>query len=163
MHVKLNKGISVETEQFEKLTEGQKACLRLYYARHEIKDIARALEIAPVTVNQRLSVARRHLGVTRSADAARLLAEFERANGLYSPAIYGPTIVEPEGEMAASSPRQARDVWQSDLPMPFPTKRRPINDLHLIHKLAYALVLAALIALIFGGGVTALAGLSQIL
>jgi len=152
----------VETSPFERLSDGQRACLRLIYERREIKDIARELGIAPVTVNQRLTAARRHLRVSRSVDAARLLVEFEREQGVYNPPIYSPTSVEPAADRGPSSDRQDEGMRQPGIPLPFPTQRRPRNDLSFGRKLITAVILAALIALIFGGGVAALAGLSEL-
>lgn len=63
-----------------RLNERQKACLRLYYQGLEAKEIARELAISPNTVNQHLRDARRILGVARSVQAARLLAEAEGHN-----------------------------------------------------------------------------------
>jgi hypothetical protein len=54
--------------------------LRLYYQGLEAKEIARELSISPNTVNQHLRDARRILGVARSVQAARLLAEDEGHN-----------------------------------------------------------------------------------
>jgi len=152
----------VDPSLFERLSDGQRACLRLVYDRREIKDIARELGIAPVTVNQRLTAARRHLGVSRSADAARLHAEYERERGLYSPPIYSSTSIDPGAAALPLSERDDEGNRQPGFPLPFPTQRRPLNDLTFGNKLIYAVLLAALIALIFGGGVAALAGLSEI-
>ena len=146
---------------FTLLSEGQKECLRLFHERWEIKDIARHIGRSTVTVNQRLAAARKHLGVSRSSEAARLLAEHEgRAAGVYSPPIYVPEILGP-------SPLPSPNEWhgndrQPGFPLPFPTRGRPINDFSFAGKLTYALILAALIILTFGGAVAALSGLSEL-
>lgn len=153
----------MDPSRFQRLSDGQRECLRLFYERHEIKEIARILGIAPVTVNQRLTAARRHLGVARSLDAARLLIAHEQEQGLYSPPIYRPALVEPAVNEGPSPQQDEKGNRQPVLPLPFPTQWRPRNELTLGAKLIYAVILAALIALIFGGGVATLAGLSQIL
>lgn len=141
--------------RFDLLTDGQKECLRLFHARWEVKDIARHIGRSPVTVNQRLALARQHLGVSRSAEAARLL--FEHEGSIYDSAIYEPLIVaEPQPADASTLDRTA------GFPLPFPTQGRPINDLTLAGKLIYSLVLSALIALVFGGSIAALSGLSEL-
>lgn len=61
-----------------KLSERQKQCLRLYYANLEVKEIGAELHLSPNTVKKYLRDARRTLSVTRSIQAARLLAEFEQ-------------------------------------------------------------------------------------
>jgi DNA-binding CsgD family transcriptional regulator len=64
-------------ERFDKLTERQKDCLRFVSQGFEVKEIARALELSPGAVVERLRAARRVLGVETSRDAARLLAAHE--------------------------------------------------------------------------------------
>lgn len=145
--------------RFDRLSDGQKECLRLFHARWEVKDIARQIGRSPVTVNQRLAAARKHLGVDRSAEAARLLVQHEE--GLHSPLIYEPpTLAEPPKLAAPSS--DENDNARHGFPLPFPTRGRPHNDLTLIGKLIYSLVLAAIIALVFGGSAAALSSLSEI-
>jgi DNA-binding CsgD family transcriptional regulator len=61
----------------QRLTERQKQCLRLVSQGLEVKKIARALDIGPTAVVERLRAARRLLDVESSRDAARLLAEHE--------------------------------------------------------------------------------------
>ena len=73
----------------EKLTEPQRACLRRVYQLQTSKDIARDLGISPHTVDQRLRVAARTLGVATRIEAARLLANYEQTgNRLYQPLVY---------------------------------------------------------------------------
>lgn len=203
----------MDANGFERLTEGQKECLRLFHARFEVKDIARRIDRSPVTVHQRLAAARRHLGVDRSVEAARLLAEHEAGeasrrnaaedppipqttsiaekmqspvevlpcsdplevseaafdaapqqlqsgSGMYGSAIYG------SSRMGGAASDGARPVSETqslhEIPLPFPTRSRPENDMGLGAKLIYVVVLAALVALVFGGMVAALNGLSEL-
>ena len=60
-----------------RLSEGQRACLRMVYRHMETKDIALALGISPDGVAQRIKTAMRILGVHRRRDAALILAEVE--------------------------------------------------------------------------------------
>lgn len=141
--------------RFDLLTDGQKECLRLLHARWSVKAIAEHIGRSPATVHQRLTAARQHLGVGRSQEAARLLFEYE--GGIYDPVIYdGIILAEPQADAASALDRTA------GFPLPFPTQGRPINDLTLAGKLIYSLVLSALIALVFGGSVAALSGLSEL-
>jgi DNA-binding CsgD family transcriptional regulator len=59
------------------LNERQKQCLRLVYDNLEAKEIAKRLSLSPHTVNEHLREARRILGVSRSLQAARILADAE--------------------------------------------------------------------------------------
>ena len=59
------------------LSEGQRACLRLVLIGYEAKEIAIELGVPPTTVIERLRAARELLGVSRSKDAARILARYE--------------------------------------------------------------------------------------
>ncbi len=187
---------------FDRLTEGQKECLRLFHARFEVKDIARRIGRSPVTVHQRLAAARKHLGVDRSVEAARLLFEHERdepdkagqaalvvdaetdgfptSSGIglpqsphetsamqdgqrpegYRSPIYGATMM---GEPVVNEAVEvAEKPTIQGVPLPIPTRDRPVNDMGLGAKLIYVVVLAALIALVFGGMVAALNGLSEL-
>ena len=100
------------THGLSRLTDGQKACLRMVYRHMSSKDIARALEISPHTVDQRLRVAMHSLGVDTRIDAARLLAAHE--SGLYQQAVYqsphlvpDPPVPEPEALAASGLEGQA--------------------------------------------------------
>lgn len=146
--------------QFDRLTEGQKECLRLFHARWEVKDIARQIGRSPVTVQQRLATARKHLGVDRSAEAARLLVQHE--GRVYDPTPYAPTIVADPVPSAPILEAEKRGERHSAFPLPFPTRERPTNDLSIGMKITYSVLLAAMIVLIFGGAVTALSGLSKL-
>lgn len=57
------------------LSDGQRDCLRLVMLHMSSKEIARTLGISPHTVDQRLRVAVRNLGVSSRFEAARLLAQ----------------------------------------------------------------------------------------
>lgn len=66
------------------LNDRQKQCLRLVYENLEAKEIAQRLSLSPHTVNEHLRDARRILGVSRSLQAARLLADAEGHERLVS-------------------------------------------------------------------------------
>jgi DNA-binding CsgD family transcriptional regulator len=135
----------------DKLTERQKEVLRLYYARMDRKEIARKLGISPETVKQHLDDARTALGVSRSAEAARLLFE---SDGLLTPPSRGtppwgmnpdaafvpfPVVDPARSEAPAQSSVEERVAVYappdlpplSRVPWPFPRRGRPHNDLTL--------------------------------
>lgn len=118
------------------LKEAQKECLRLYYRRYDAKEIALQLGIAPVTVHQRLTSARRHLGVSGSIEAARVLAEAE-GTLVYDDVIYDEISVAEPGDPGNPS-------WLSRLPWPLPTRWRVTNDRTFQDKLAGVIGLAIL-------------------
>jgi DNA-binding CsgD family transcriptional regulator len=84
---------SASADRVDRLTKGQRDCLRLVYNHMTSKDIARALNVSPHTVDMRLRTAMRVLGVTSRIEAARTLVDAERAAGIehpaYQPLIYG--------------------------------------------------------------------------
>jgi DNA-binding CsgD family transcriptional regulator len=61
----------------ERLSEGQKQCLRLVVHHHSSKEIARELGISPHTVDQRLKRAAALLQVSSRFEAARILSKAE--------------------------------------------------------------------------------------
>ena len=84
----------METDRFNKITEAQRICLRLVLEHCETKEIALRLGISPTAVVERLRLARHILGVSRSMDAARALAQLE---GLPSKRLVDiPIVVECE-------------------------------------------------------------------
>lgn len=67
----------MDADSLARLTEGQKDCLRRVFQHQTSKDIARALNISPHTVDMRLRTAAKTLGVASRVEAARLLAAYE--------------------------------------------------------------------------------------
>lgn len=68
---------SMSVNGLEKLTARQKEILRLLLVGFDSKSIARELEISVHTVTEHLREARRHLGVSNSREAARMLGQAE--------------------------------------------------------------------------------------
>lgn len=60
-------------ERLKDLTDKEKQALRLIVRGHDAKSMANELSLSVHTVNERLRIARRKLGVTSSREAARLL------------------------------------------------------------------------------------------
>ena len=152
----------------ERLSEGQKACLRLVADGYETKDIAPLVGLSIDGVNARLNAARRILGVSRRSEAARLLAEYEQdyQRQVYpplavpEPAEIGPDAPAPEAgaqeagngrRLAVSEERTpygapiTRQRWR--LQWPFPTRGRAQNDLTLIEGVIWIVLGTALLAI----------------
>jgi len=86
----------MDRDRVARLSEGQRACLRMVYRHMETKEIARTLGISPDGVAQRIKTAMRILGVHRRRDAARILAEAEAATSTPS----YPSRVNPSWDIA---------------------------------------------------------------
>lgn len=71
------------------LTEKEKATLRLIARGHDAKSTARSLGLSVHTINERLRDARRKMAVSSSREAARLLADAERADAASTPQSLG--------------------------------------------------------------------------
>lgn len=165
--------------RFEELDERKRVCLRLIYARYDIKSIALKLGISPDGVKYHLKGAREILSVSSSTHAARLLWEHEHGSD-YPPGVAPPKVVGAElafDKLATStteSPRigpgngyiasepmvhytPAPNLPASSFPWPFPTRGRPHNDLTSAGKLQLILVCAASI----GAGLLVVAAISQ--
>lgn len=89
-----------------RLNERQRQVLRLYYRNYSVKEIARELGLSPHTVNEHLRDARRVLGVARSMQAARMLAEFEGNNLAVPDAIGVEPDAPPSNESGATPDRE---------------------------------------------------------
>ncbi|RJT22587.1 LuxR family transcriptional regulator [Chakrabartia godavariana] len=66
-----------DADRVAALSDGQRACLRMVAEHRSSKEIARALNISPHTVDKRLEHALRKLGVTTRWEAARMFAAYE--------------------------------------------------------------------------------------
>jgi len=82
--------------KLSRLSDGQRACLRMVFQHMSSKDIARELKISPHTVDQRIRIAMGHLGASSRVEAAKLLALHETAAG-YQPLIYQPPDIVAAG------------------------------------------------------------------
>ena len=78
-----------------RLTAGQLEVLRLVNQHLNSKEIGSQLGISPHTVDQRIRQANRTLGVSRRAEAARLIAEAEGA-APYQRLISQPPYIDPQ-------------------------------------------------------------------
>lgn len=94
-----------------KVTDGQRACLRLVLLHMSSKDIARELGISRHTVDQRLKLAMKALGAASRGDAARMLAAKE-GDARYQHLTYQRPDIEsvvPSPSPSASSRKEGQD------------------------------------------------------
>lgn len=143
----------METERLDRLTEQQRACLRMVYRHMTSKEIAPLLGIEPGSVDQHIKAAMRVLGVGERRTAARLLAEHE---GVAAPGEELAVREEQAGFEAASGPRAPGPR----LPLPI-WGSRP-SDLGPWRRLAWIFAIMFLIALSFGVFLAGLEALSRV-
>ncbi len=169
-------------DRLDRLTEKQRACLRLVYAHLSSKEIAPRLGVEPGTVDQYIKAAMRTLGVTDRRAAARMLAEYEA--DACRPLVYQPLDIAVLGEpaMFGTSTEGRRNTafggaMQEDRALfelspsssaattfrfPLPIGDGKPNDLSPLMRLAWIFALILLIALVFGLFVTGFEALSRL-
>jgi DNA-binding CsgD family transcriptional regulator len=168
-------------EHLARLTDKQRACLRLVYAHMSSKEIAPRLGVEPGTVDQYIKAAMRTLGVADRRAAARMLAEHEA--GICQPLVYQPldiaVIGDPvtfgrstEGrgeEVSGGAMREERAVFEvlptpspDSLPLPLPIRGGKPSDLSTLKRLGWIVAIILLIALTFGFFVTGFEALSRL-
>lgn len=149
-----------EMPPINRLTPGQRECLRLVAQLQSSKQIARSLGISPYTVDQRVARACRTLGTATRADAALMVAEYEASASVESvlePAAVDPATRRPPafpqldlGQIAdAGEPQVLRDdtgLRPDEAPQanfPVPTQQSPINDMNFLGRLGWSAVVFA--------------------
>ena len=99
----------------ERLTEGQRECLRRVLRHMSSKEIARELGISSHTVDQRLRIAMHALGTTSRVEAAKLLVAREQG-AAYQSSVYQPLYIAPTAEArrpsTATVGRVDLGIWQ---------------------------------------------------
>lgn len=160
-----------------RLSEAQRACLRLVMQGYEAKEIARQLNITPHAVVERLRAARRIVNAQSSREAARLLAAHEQ-DATYNrigdnplgivptpplppimPSSNGSTGsagAQPETQPEALRIQEEQAPYmfapatpRMVFPLPFPTREHQRNDLTIVQTLV--LVVGLTIALAVAG------------
>jgi DNA-binding CsgD family transcriptional regulator len=162
----------MERNRVARLSEGQRACLRMVYRHMETKEIARTLGISPDGVAQRIKTAMRILGVNRRRDAARILAEAEGSIS-YPPLVNPPWDIAatPEpvmialpnegerrlyGEPSGIGLREEQVAFETGFPPPSPMLPLPMggarpNDVGWLKRLAWIVGIVVAVTLAFGG------------
>lgn len=171
-------------EQIAKLTDSQRAYLRLVLAHQSSKQIAQALGISAHTVDKRIKEAMRILGVGSRIEAARILAASEagtpgRGLGPQSPDLaesrdFRPSPIIGGGENDVGT-TGAGVVLREDisgygamggvrgLPLPFPTRDRPNNSLSVLQRAGWMIGLIIGLAVATGILLSGLTALSTLL
>ena len=125
----------MDDSRFSSLTPREIECLKGVAQHKRTKDIAVDLQLSPKTVDAYIANAVRKLGFSDRDSAVRaLMNSSAMTGGFSSSAISG---VENEISMTPSS-------WLRRLPLPFPTRERPTNDLTYPGTIAAILIAASL-------------------
>ena len=175
----------MNADQIVKLTESQRAYLRLVLAHQSSKEIAQIFGISAHTVDKRIKEAMRILGVSSRIEAARILASYEPAApdqglGPQSPDLAEARGFRPspplEGESNGIETTARRTTLREDLagyarfdheerglPMPFPTRVRPSNNLSIVQRAGWMIGLIIGLAVATGILLSGLTALSTLL
>lgn len=168
-----------------KLSDGQRECLRRVLRHQTSKDIARDLGVSPHTVDQRLRVAAKTLGVASRIEAALVLAGHENAGPeLYQPAVYQSSDIASElhggsfggattGVSVEAEPeqtvRERQLMYQAFVPephrsiaLPFPLGAEDENKLNAWRRVGWIVVIAIASALAFGAILSGLESLGSL-
>ncbi len=167
----------------ERLTEGQQTCLRLVYRMQSSKQIARTLGISRHTVDQRVTLACRRLGVTTRAEAALIVADYDRMVApdridLSAAALaVAPSDPPAMPQLAAAEHDDATSVYELEstdhslsrsarratLRLPLPDGKEAENDLTIAARLSWILAICGFATIVFGVLLASLAALARLL
>jgi DNA-binding CsgD family transcriptional regulator len=115
-------------ERVANLSAGEREVLVLLLQHSDGKLVGRALGVSTSAVDKRLAGARRKLGVTRSIDAALMLAQVEGLHAGRTVQVCSSTPVSGSVTMEGTGSFEGRGAaWRSLLP----TRERPFNALPL--------------------------------
>lgn len=144
----------MDIERLDKLTDQQRACLRMVYLHMTSKEIAPRLGIEPGSVDQHIKAAMRILGVGERRAAARMLAEYESGRGK-SEAL-GLAVHEDQAGFEAAAP-----LREPIFPLPL-DGRRP-GKVGAMKRLAWIAGITIGIALAFGALISGVEALSRLI
>lgn len=137
------------------LSEGQKACLRLVAQGMSSKEIAKALDLTPQTVDTYVKASMARLGASNRREAARMLAESELSQNLGSPSA---SLANPEAlpDHAAATGTTRRLSWVRPPPV-----GGGFHDLSWSQKTYQALLVAVISAAVVVALALLIAGLFE--
>jgi DNA-binding CsgD family transcriptional regulator len=170
-------------DRVAKLSEGQLDCLRLVDQHLSSKEIAVELGISPHTVDQRIRQSLQILGVSRRAQAARLVARYcEPYQRLIHQSPYIERMPSAGDESGAVSNQirhadRAGEAWGdpgfhteqrhgfswSSLQLPFATRSHPRNEMSVGLRLLWIVVIATGAAFSAGMYLAGLESLARLL
>jgi len=169
-----------------RLSQGQIDCLLLVDKHHSSKEIAARLGISPHTVDQRVRGALEKLGVDRRGEAARLVAAAISSDGqAYQRLIHQSPHID---EAAATGHQESAVGYQirhagragetsspgviteqrsvgfgSPLQLPFATRSHPSNEMSIVQRLLWIVLIAMGAAFSAGMYLAGLESLSRLI
>ena len=169
-----------------RLSQGQIDCLLLVDKHHSSKEIAARLGISPHTVDQRIRGALEKLGVDRRGEAARLVAAAVPSDGqAYQRLIHQSPHID---EAAATGHQESAVGYQirhagragetsspgviteqrsvgfgSPLQLPFATRSHPSNEMSIVQRLLWIVLIAMGAAFSAGMYLAGLESLSRLI
>ena len=169
-----------------RLSQGQIDCLLLVDQHHSSKEIAVRLGISPHTVDQRIRGALEKLGVERRGEAARLVAAaIPPSDQSYQRLIHQPPHIDAgaaSGHPEAAVSHQIRHAGRagevdpsgvnseqrsvgpgSPLQLPFATRSHPSNEMSIIQRLLWIVLIAMGAAFSAGMYLAGLESLSRLI
>lgn len=148
---------AMSQDRIARLTEQQRACLRMVYAHMTSKEIAPRLGIEPGSVDQHIKAAMRILGVSERRTAARMLAEHEAEPGAE------PSMAMREDQAGfEAEPNGRPSRRRPGLRLPLPLGGNRPSDLGPLKRLAWICAIMLGIALSFGVFIAGLEALSRV-
>ena len=157
----------------EKLSEMQRACLRLVAQLRKTEQIAAELGIAPSTVNTHIERAITRLGVPNRREAARLVVAYDVTCAEKVRGDAGGAPAEPSLLPGYTITRRPENEPTEELPLSANAERPPIpvtsntavgrrrNDLTILQRLLLAVLALALLCIGLAGLGAAIQQLSQ--
>ena len=140
-----------QDSSFERLSPRMRECLRLVYRRRTTKEIAAALVLSPGTVDGYVAEAVRLLGARNRVEAAERLHAWEAVPPSdFAPQSTGVVAVPLDQPVASDSGAGRRT------PLPIRQQGATGNDLSILQRLGWILVLAIGIGIGIGGIANAL-------
>ena len=169
-----------------RLSQGQIDCLLLVDKHHSSKEIAVRLGISPHTVDQRVRGALEKLGVERRGEAARLVAAaISSGDQAYQRLIHQPPHIDADaasGHQEGAVSHQIRHAGRagetsspgviteqrpvgfgSPLQLPFATRSHPSNEMSIVQRLLWIVLIAMGAAFSAGMYLAGLESLSRLI
>ncbi len=154
---------SMDAEHIMRLTESQRAYLRLVLAHQSSKEIAQQFGISAHTVDKRIKEAMRILGVGSRIEAAKILAAAEAPSAVAAIKPPSPIALPETAPMATTSAGPGTAIRRGhELPLPWPLFAEPDRSLSILQRAGWLIGLIIGLALatgIFLSGLTALSTL----
>ncbi|MEA3012481.1 MAG: hypothetical protein QOD42_1026 [Sphingomonadales bacterium] len=148
----------MDRDRLDRLTEQQRACLRMVYQHMTSKEIAPRLGIEPGSVDQHIKAAMRTLGVGERRAAARMLAEHDAAGEQRADVDRILAMHEEQADFEVGHARPLPAKFQPPLPI---WGGKP-SDLGPLRRLAWIFAIMLMVALSFGVFLAGLEALSRV-